>query len=678
MRNRLNKTDRRILSGALLLLLLMSYLMYDDSLLFSDGGSASLKTIGHIETTQFDVRRKISKQFTWKSARNDDTIHQGDALFTGENSKAIIRLNDGRTLTLSENSMIVFDNLGDQLNLDLRFGKLGGTLSGCVKVNAGGKNVDLCGKNEKVEIDSDGSVQTDRKPASEAITWAEPPPSTVLHDERNTPLALSWSSKAHFHRFRMEISSSADFKNVISGESTLKKTISSHEYPSEGTYFVRIRGEDARGRSTGFSEPTKIFFHEVAAPEITSPENHFARVFKTDPDGSLLETNRLKVAWTFQLPTSPFDLEIAKNPDFKNADIVPHVTGLSTVTPALKPGKYYVRVRDSELMYDTHQPWSNEVAFSVSFSEPFKLQAPELFTKLIQHVVPSDTEPVISWKPVEQAQKYLVQASRTPDFKSKTTYQTKDAHLTLRDYPAGPSYFRVAAATDKGTVGPVSETGELHVSGKKPVLSPLAPIVVLGKTKDDPGDPQKFKLSWSDNRLAKSYVVQVSKDPKFETPRQFVSRKPASEVVVKHPGEVYWRVRPLDSEGHPLSPFSDNGDMSYILKVPLSDPVLAEPANDITLYYQKREAAYVWLEWNPVKEATSYIIEVALDQNFQQKVMTAQSPDPHYLVKENLPSGKLYWRVRAAGDFQRMSWWSEPRQMYIYSGRAPAGGYDGR
>jgi hypothetical protein len=329
-------------------------------------------------------------------------------------------------------------------------------------------------------------------------------------------------------------------------------------------------------------------------------------------------------------------------------------------------------------MYDVHQPWSEPVSFSVSFAEPFRLQAPELFTKVIQHVVPSDTEPVISWKPVEQAQKYIVQASRTPDFSRKVTYQTKETHFTVPDYQAGLTYFRVIASTDKGVSGPSSDSGELHVSGKKPVLDPVAPIVVLGKTQDDPGDPQKFKLSWSDNRLAKSYVVQVSKDPNFDAPREFVSRNPASEVVVKRPGEMYWRVKPLDREGHPLSPFSDNGNMNYILKVPLTDPILTQPANDITLFYQKREASYVWLEWNPVKEATSYIIEVALDQTFEHKVMQAQSPTPHYLVKENLPSGKLYWRVRAAGDFQRMSWWSQPREMNIFSGRAPAGGLNGR
>src|SRR6185312_13789315 len=155
--------------------------------------------------------------------------------------------------------------------------------------------------------------------------------------------------------------------------------------------------------------------------------------------------------------------------------------------------------------------------------------------------------------------------------------------------------------------------------------------------------------------------------------KQFVAREPASEITVQHPGEMFWRVKPLDREGQPLSSFSDNGNMNYILKVPLTDPILSEPANDITLYYQRREASYVWLEWNPVQEATSYLIEVALDKNFEQKVMSAQSPTPHYLVKENLPSGKLYWRVRAAGDFQRMSWWSDPREMNIYSGRAPAG-----
>lgn|GEM_PF-2537480 len=674
MQKRLNSTDRRILSAALLLLMLMLYLMYDDSLLFRDNRNASLKTIGKLETTQFDVRRKISKQFLWKSARSDDSIHQGDAIFTGEKSKATIRLNDGRTLTVAENSLIVFDNLGDQLNLDLRFGKLAGTISGCLKVNAGGKSVDVCGQNQKMEIDADGAIHTDRNPANtNAISWTTPPPPLVLHDHRNTPLALSWKSTTFFGRYRLQIARDENFKNVIFEEGSVKKTLSTHGYPSEGAYFVRVRGEDIKGRATGFSTPTPVSFHEVPAPDITSPKEDQVQNFKTTADGDLAEINRVKVEWTFANSEKTFDLQIATNSDFKDPETISHVPGLSSPTPALKPGKYYVRVRAADLISDTHQPWADAVPFQVHFQAPYKLEAPELLTKMIQHAVPSEQEPTIVWKPVEQAQKYIVQASRDPNFVSKVTYQSKDSHLMLRDYPPGLSYFRVFASTDKGTLGPASIPGELHVSAKKPILDPVNPIVVLGKTREDKGDPQKFKLSWSDNKLAKAYVVQVSKDPEFRERKQFVAREPASEITVQHPGEMFWRVKPLDREGQPLSSFSDNGNMNYILKVPLTDPILSEPANDITLYYQRREASYVWLEWNPVQEATSYLIEVALDKNFEQKVMSAQSPTPHYLVKENLPSGKLYWRVRAAGDFQRMSWWSDPREMNIYSGRAPAG-----
>jgi hypothetical protein len=674
MQSQLNKTDRRILSAALLLLMLMLYLMYDDSLLFRDDHSGSLKTIGKVESAELDVRRKISKQFLWKSARNDELIHQGDALFTGEKSKAIIRLNDGRTLTIAENSLIVFDNLGDQLNLDLRFGKLAGTISGCLKVNAGGKSVDVCGQNQKVEIDSDGAVHTDRKPASvNSIHWAEAPPTLLLHDHRNTPLALSWKADTYFGRYRLQIARDEDFKKIIFEEGSVKKSLSTHGYPSEGSYFVRVRGEDLKGRPTGFSNPVPTAFHEVAAPEITSPEEDQLQNFKTTADGDLAELNRVKVAWTFSDSAKTFDVQIANNAEFKDSDVLHNVPGLTSLTPALKPGKYYVRVRVAELMSGVHQPWADAVPFKVTFEAPYKFAAPELLTKLIQHAVPSEQEPVIVWKPVEQAQKYIVQASRDPNFVSKVTFQTKENHLTLRDYPAGLSYFRVFASTDKGTLGPASIPGELHVSAKKPILDPVNPIVVLGKSQEDQGDPQKFKLSWSDNKLAKAYVVQVSKDPGFRERKEFVSRDPASEITVQHPGEMFWRVKPLDRSGQPLSTFSDNGNMNYILKVPLTNPILSEPANDITLYYQRREASYVWLEWNPVKEATSYIVEVALDRNFSQKVMAAESPTPHYLVKENLPSGKLYWRVRAAGDFQRMSWWSDPREMNIYSGRAPAG-----
>jgi hypothetical protein len=674
MRNQFNKTDRKILSMALLMLLLALYLMYDDTLLFPDQSDNSLKTIGKIENTQFDVRRKISQQFSWKPTRGDEPIHQGDALFTGEKSQATIRLNDGRVLTVAENSMIVFDNTNNQVNLDLHFGKLAGTISGCLKVNAGGKAVDVCGQNKKIEIDSDGAVHSERKPASAGdIVWVHGPPTLLLHQDRNTPLSLSWKATTFFARYRLQIASDDEFKKIVFQEISGKKSLITHGYPSQGSFFVRIRGEDLKGRASGFSETSKIDFRQVSAPQIITPQAHEIREFKTNADGDVVENNRVKISWSFALPTSGFDVQVASNPDFKNPEMSFTTPVLSALTPALRPGKYYVRVRASDLLNDTPQPWAEVVPFQVTFTDAYKLKAPELLTKLIQHAVPSEKEPTVVWKPVEQAQKYILQFSHGADFISPATLQTKDTHITLTNYPAGTSYFRVFASTEKGTLGPASDIGQLHVISKKPVLNPVEPKIILGKSQDDHGEPQKFKLSWSDNKLAKSYVVQVSKDPGFRDRKQFVTRAPASEVVVPHPGETYWRVQPLDQQGQPLSTFSDNGNMNYILKVPLTNPTLIEPINAITLYYQRQEAAYIWLEWTPVNDANAYTLEVALDREFRQVVLTAQSPTSHYLVKQSLPPGKLYWRVRALGDFQRMSWWSDAREMNVYSGRMPAG-----
>lgn len=674
MWNRQNKTDRRILAAATLLLLLMLYLLYDDSLILPSDNTSNLKPIGKISQLDRDVRRKVSKKFVWRTARHKDTLHAGDSLFTGKDSVVKVELKDGRSLTLQENSLIVFNTSGDQLNLDLRAGRLQGKLDGCVKINIKGQEKEICGENSPIEIDSDGAVEVKKEEApKEEIIWAQAPQKSFFHYKNNTPLKLSWKASKPFGRFRVQFSRQKDFKIVAYEEKTLSPSIETRGYPVMGTYFVRVQGDDLKGRPAGFSKLESIEIREVAAPRITSPTPKQLLTFRTDADGELIDINQVEFQWKYPLNNVKFDLEIARDAKFTDpVALQKNLAGLKALSEPLATGEYFARVRDAAVTENVHRPWSNPVPFKVQIADPVKLQAPQLITRRIQYLAP-DPEPIkFVWTPVQSAHHYVVEMSATEDFAEKKTLTTPTNSLVLEDQMIAPgkAFFRVYSSTQKGTRSAPSSMGAMLVKLKRPTIIPAEPLVVQGKTPEDPGDPQNVPVAWSDLKYAEQYELQVATDPGFKNKVEVKTSTPASTVTMPKPGDYFVRVRALGAGGKPVTRFSEVQPMKYILKVPLATPVILEPFDQVTLFFQKSSSPYIWLEWKDVRQASLYNIEVATDPNFETKVLTATTKSRRYLIKKALPSQVLYWRVQAEGDDKRTSFWTQTRSMTVFTGKA--------
>lgn len=670
MQSPLNRTDRRILTAALLLLLISLYLMYDDAILFPENTTSGKTLVGKVERTEEDVRRKRSRQFAWKSARSKDQLFSGDSIFTGEKSSVEIAFQDGRKLILSENSLVVFNSLGNQLDLNFQ-------IQGCVIAVVNGKKTEICGDNSTVQLDNKGLevLEGDAKEqVAEAakITWQEAPRSEFYHWKRNQTLRLSWAATGTFGRYQVQFSKSQDFTKVEFQEKSLKRNLRSNDYPSKGRYFVRVEGQDLNGKPLAYSPPVAVQFIEADIPRLTQPTKDQIFEFARNADSELLEPNQVAMTWAYQKPEMPFELQISKTSEFTEILSTLEGKGLKAASPKLEPGQYFVRVRDRAMATKEEPVWSESIPFEVAFGEPRALAAPILLTKKISHRLPAEKDPVIRWQKVQSASKYVVETSRTPDFENSAEFETENLEAMNRKLFPGKSYFRVSAISPKGNRG-LPAIGEITVGSEIPVLAPIEPRVVLGKSPEDPGDPQEFPVSWTPIKVADSYLIEVSSDKEFTAPKKYQSRDPSSFVTMQAPGEAFYRVRPLDVDGTPLTAYSKPGLLNYILKVPLATPDLKEPFNQVTLFFQKTTEPYFWMEWSPVRQADLYILEVSKQPDFSQKVLTIETKQSRYLVKEVLPQGKLYWRVRAYGDSGRESAWSPPNEMSVFSGRRPAG-----
>lgn len=688
---RLTKTDRRILLVALLLLFITSAFMWDDRFILPKLNTPLGPKIAELSSRNNDVRKKVSNQFFWQDARSSDDIHLGDSLFTGQESSALITLNQGAQFEVGENSLVVFSSDGDQLDLDLRFGQVLGNLSGSssLQLKVRGQDINISGTDAKIELSADGKLNVlkgkvkvtpenaltvTQSNIQKNISWSPTPSEIHYHFKKNPPLRLAWAFKGNYGRFRVDTSETREFKKILSSDYSLKPVYRTRNYPSSGTLFYRITALNLLEDEIAQSTVIPVKFQTIETPQITEPLPNSRLSLRTDADGEYLDPNRVQVKWTYTRINSTYELQLGKDKNFKDVIFEQKLNLNSLQTPALPMGEYFVRVRDAAPLDGNFRPWSEAVSFTLDATDPLKLAAPVIINPKRTLLVPTDKNPVLSWTKVPGAEQYVVEISNDADFVGQKQIITATSNqLEYKDYYPANLHYRVFASTQKGTLGTPSEPGILSVKARRPILYPTEKKVILGKSPEDPGDPQDFEVKWEGNNFAKKYVVEVAKDPKFRKKQRYIASVNNGKVTVPEPGEYFWRVKPLDERSRSLSTFSEIGNLSYILKVPLATPQLLEPANNVTLYFQKSLEPFFWLEWASVRQALKYRVEISLDPEFKTKILTKELGSPRILLKDSLPQGQLYWRVMALGEDGKISNWSEARKMSVYSGRRARG-----
>ncbi|MGN6753948.1 MAG: hypothetical protein ACTHJJ_15505, partial [Intrasporangium sp.] len=286
--------------------------------------------------------------------------------------------------------------------------------------------------------------------------------------------------------------------------------------------------------------------------------------------------------------------------------------------------------------------------------------------------------PVLGWARVSGATRYDVEISSQPSFTptlfSKST--TNQQIVPTSVLPAGPVYWRVRA---------VDASGAGAWASSQVAVSTTLPPVLLGpaNTTDDlleqPGEPPL--LSWRPVPGAAAYQIEVDTETDFIGASSY-STKSTSFVVPdpKADGQYFWRVRAQLSNGL-YTDFS----APWTYKIgPLSQVTQRAPVADT-------KVTDVVLEWDPVKGAKTYELQVSSDQDFNTIIdskvnikSTRYSPATTYL------NDQYYWRVRALNNqgetfewvnvegkkmFQR-HWPTPPRLEYPASALSPVVGDD--
>jgi hypothetical protein len=670
------KTEKSILYGAVLLLLLFSYFLYDDSLLFRRGNDSQNELIGDMSLSKNDVRRKNSDNFSWFPAEQKDSIYQHDSIFTGEDSRASITLKDGSVIEIQPNSLVTLNIKDGQMSLDLRYGNIKGQVAkgSTLTVTSAGKEVKL-DSSKQIDLIKDRYGKKALGPAADLhVDLITPSGTQVVKAKSTDPVKLRWKGTGPISKYELQVSKDDQFSEVVSRELTRHQNFDVTENLDDGNYHWRIRAYDSGGRVAFTTKSHDFTVSHYQSPEIVSPVTESVTNLEIIGKPEEIRADA-KVSWTSPTDYPKFHIQVARDPEFK--DMVKNVLtpDKESVAPKLQSGVYYARVAGYLPQKQISSSWSPVVKFTMNLIAKTQVLPPTpiLITKKISFKPPKPDDrspaavraPVVEWKPVLEVPQYKLQISKDRAFARPAEYMVKNPKTAWAQYRPGQYYYRVYSVTADGVSSLPSTVGVMNITSNDPILNPIHPVHLQASQSMPKPTPQEVKLSWSEVAYAKSYMVQVDKDDKFSKPEQFEFKSTSGVLTLPETGKYHVRVRALNDDSKSISDFSSSQIAEYSFTSPLGIPSLSEPFDKATIFLQQDTAPFVWLEWKSVSGAKVYRIEISDKPDFSKVLVAKDLSDNRFLIKNQMPLGKIFWRVRAAGEnFE--SEWSPQREFIIY------------
>jgi fibronectin type 3 domain-containing protein len=271
------------------------------------------------------------------------------------------------------------------------------------------------------------------------------------------------------------------------------------------------------------------------------------------------------------------------------------------------------------------------------------------------------TSPTLSWNVSTGATSYRLQVSLSQNFTS-TVYDQSGLTSTSQQVTGlannTPYYWRVNA-TNAGGTSAWSEAPNYRSFTTGGVSAPPAPTLV-SPANGATGVSTSPTLSWNVSSGATSYQLQVSLNQSFSTTVYSQSGLTSTSQQVTgltNNTPYYWRVNATNAGG--TSAWSEAPNYRSFTTVgvpPPPAPTLVSPANGST-----GVSTSPTLSWNVSSGATSYQLQVSLNQSFSTTVysqsgLTSTSQQVTGLTN-NTP---YYWRVNATNAGGTSAWSEAP------------------
>ncbi|MGZ3687099.1 MAG: hypothetical protein ACXWPM_07235 [Bdellovibrionota bacterium] len=621
--------------------------LYDD---FNASGAAGVgKPLAKVSRRAAKVRRKAAKSYVWSNVKSGEDLYKKDSVQTSAGSAAAIQFEDGSTLEVGENSLVVIDDL---TNLSLNF------LRGQIVVR------DKNGEDKRISVGQDGKAKIEELP----IRLSFPTPQSYFWTAEKTPKPIKFAWEAHSQgkpdeRYILQISSTRDFR-ADKTQTFTAANASVREYTASllpGSYFWRVIGG-----AGGTAETRQFRVLPVVAMKPVFPAAQ-QKVVAYGQDGALqFRLGNLKLPAVDGVDPgelqseSEHRIEVARDVEFKNIDISEKVDPSSGVAAikGLGEGVHYWRIKSR---YGDVTAASAATKFQVEKTAKPTL---ELNSPPASATVELHPQLRFNWY-CETAKEFeYVIDIQSPDGRSVLSSKSKAFAFLWKNPSPGAYRWRVSALAGDQAVVQSEWRAFSIVQG--------APLALKKPAKNSKlyywSKPEDFELGWSPDSLVAdhehSYVLELSQDPGFKTigvSKALSTNQLSSSALNLTSGLWNWRVRLVDKDRQTVKT-SETFAFNYGLHPVLGAPQGAKPDTGAAYNLLDMEDDPV-LSWAPVEGATQYEVIVfqevpartpaSAGGKAQNKQLLRSKISGTSFALKDLKPGKYQWTVRAIDPISR-------------------------
>ncbi len=704
-----NKDKKIFTTAVVLFALMMSLTLSDEWLGFIQRSDLDgLEKIGSVVEAKNDVRRRYSIAFDWGNLQYENEVYQGDSVFTGDKSTAKILIDNGSELDISPNSLIVLNYNSKGLMIDLEFGSIKSSLKDDTSlfITTNDQQAEIKGKDAKLQIDAgsgnslvfsgiDGDVtildsNSERKlgkydiielKKEEGLADKELTHLTLLsplNEKRiryvpDQPVEFKWDSNKELKRAFFKVATDKDFKNTIVRQPTSSFSYVGFSLPEDQKLYWTIVAEGVN------AEVGEFWLLDTKAPKLVLPEQ--GQHFYYDPDVKEQKSVKVNMAWVEGSPSRRYEVQVSPSNKFTNS-VQSFITDKkSFTTPLLSRGSYYWRVRGLEFV---DSKWSSAGQFQIG-PDPSKNLAPPALPSFNNYILLTkahsdsqsefekksfkssieyiDNPVAFNWRPVKNASKYKLEVSLFSNMKRKIiNRQIADSQFQWNFIKPGTYYWQTTAIGDKGQLSQSSPVQKMSVEVAPPRSRTVSFIeeVVQDKALSSVMDVRPIDFEWEPVVFAKTYEFQISMLTNFDQAKTFTTTSNKKTIKLPQPDKYYWRVRALDKNNVAISKFSAPNVFEF--KRVYENPILNEkllaisPKENASFLFVGQGSSEIIFQWTrPLKKA-NYELEVASDRDFKELTYSAMTERSLFALKEAIPEGKYFWRVRAHKDGGKTTW----------------------
>ncbi|MEW5830008.1 MAG: DNRLRE domain-containing protein [Chloroflexota bacterium] len=493
--------------------------------------------------------------------------------------------------------------------------------------------------------------------------------------------AFSWSAVMGASRYKLQIySSPGGWLTPAYTATTLATTHQPNTKLANGNYYWRVVPLDPGNREGTPSEERSFTTGYNPIPALLEPDDWATPTFTPTFRWAAVRGAQF---YRLQYTTDPSFSSDVTQIDTRNTSYTPTATLANDVN-------YYWRVRVHS--GNSISDWTPVRTFIKRWYIKPVLLTP---TNLYQHV----RFPLFSWTPVPGASYYKVDLSLFSNFSNiYSTANTSNTFFTPDSYSGADTinYWRVTPYDGNGNPGVPSNTwsyrsyqGSVAPHQVYPLFyyppdtyagypgvttnphedrTVALPIFIWHRVYVPVGEANQGEV------YAEAYRLQVSTDPTFfvvdwsvDTENTTAAPTSSNPFTPLPNTDYYWRVRPLIG-GVEVGEWSQRWQTRFDPALGLTPtggaaPELIRPTNG----FEFAEATPL-LQWFPLGGASSYEVQISLDQGFGSLVDTATVNYPAYAPSQSLAQrslgavnfGVYYWRVRETGGS-----WSDTRRFQI-------------